>query len=145
MATTAPQTRYRPLSRRRYPNWCTMFTSFRYQNRKSKLCDEHTPRHGFAAALSVLRSHGNMPWPITSSETSHVLGRFTASVVCVPVGPSRHVAPPAKCPLPPRGPSRQVAPPATWPLPPPIATTTYCNCRLLLLLLLLLVVVAAVA
>lgn len=61
--------------------WCTMFTSFRFRNRQSKLCDEHTPKHGFASAIATLRAHGNMPWPVTSSETSHVLGRYTAGVV----------------------------------------------------------------
>jgi len=64
----------------RFP-WCTMFTSFRFKNRQTKLCDEHTPRHGFAAGLAEVRAHGNMPWPLTSSETHHVLGRFTASIV----------------------------------------------------------------
>jgi len=64
----------------RFP-WCTMFTSFRFKNRQTKLCDEHTPKHGFAAALAAVRAHGNMPWPLTSSETPHVLGRFTAGVV----------------------------------------------------------------
>jgi len=62
-------------------SWCTQFTSFRFKNRQIKLCDAHTPAHGFAAALSVVRAHGNMPWPLTSSETPHVLGRFTAGVV----------------------------------------------------------------
>ena len=95
--------------------WCTMFTSFRFKNRQQKLCAEHSPRHGFAAALAAVRAHGNMvcaspvpsaciheaclglgsrdsidqavilpvlqPWPLTSSETHHVLGRFTAGVV----------------------------------------------------------------
>ena len=51
------------------------------KNRQTKLCDDHTPKHGFASALAVLRQHGNMPWPITSSETHHVLGRFIAGVV----------------------------------------------------------------
>ena len=64
----------------RHP-WCTQFSSFRFKNRQTKLCDDHTPKHGFASALAVLRQHGNMPWPITSSETHHVLGRFTAGVV----------------------------------------------------------------
>ena len=61
--------------------WCKMFTSFRFRNRQTKLCEEHTPRHGFAAALGFLKAHGNLPWPLTSSETPHVLGRFTAGVV----------------------------------------------------------------
>jgi hypothetical protein len=61
--------------------WCTMFTSFRFKNRQTKLCDEHTPRHGFAAAIGAVRAQGNMPWPLTSSETQHVLGRFTAGIV----------------------------------------------------------------
>jgi len=64
----------------KYP-WCTMFTSFRFKQRQTKLCDEHTPRHGLAAALSFVRSHGNKPWPLTSSETHHVLGRFTTSII----------------------------------------------------------------
>jgi hypothetical protein len=58
-----------------------MFTSFRFKNRQMKLCDEHTPRHGFAAAIGAVRAQGNMPWPLTSSETQHVLGRFTAGIV----------------------------------------------------------------
>ena len=64
----------------KYP-WCVMFTSFRFKNRQTKLCDEHTPRHGFASALAEMRNHGNMPWPLTSSEMPHVLGRFTAGIV----------------------------------------------------------------
>jgi len=64
----------------RYP-WCVMFTSFRFKNRQSKLCDDHTPKHGFASALAEMRSHGNMPWSTTSSEMPHILGRFTAGVV----------------------------------------------------------------
>jgi len=61
--------------------WCTQFTSFRFQNRKVKLCDDHTPKHNFADALHAVRAHGNMPWPLTSSETPHVLGRFTAGII----------------------------------------------------------------
>ena len=61
--------------------WCTMFSNFRFQNRRVKLCDDHAPRHGFAAGLAEVRKHGNMPWPLTSSETSHVLGRFTAGII----------------------------------------------------------------
>jgi len=61
--------------------WCTMFTSFRFKQRQQKLCDDHTPRHGMAAALSAMRTHGNMPWPITSSETHHLLGRFGSLVI----------------------------------------------------------------
>lgn len=61
--------------------WCTMFTSFRFKNRQTKLCDDHTPKHGFAAGVSELRAHGNMPWSITSSEMPHILGRFAAGLV----------------------------------------------------------------
>jgi len=61
--------------------WCTMFTSFRFKNRQTKLCDDHTPKHGFAAGVSELRAHGNMPWSITSSGMPHILGRFAAGLV----------------------------------------------------------------
>ena len=61
--------------------WCTMFTSFRFKNRQTKLCDEHTPKHGFAAGVAELRAHGNMPWSQTSSEMPHVLGRMTSMLV----------------------------------------------------------------
>ena len=61
--------------------WCRQFTSFRYSNRQGRLCDGHTPRHGFAAAIGVMRTHGNAPWPITSAEEHHVLGRFAAGMV----------------------------------------------------------------
>ena len=64
----------------RFP-WCVMFTSFRFKNRQTKLCDEHNPRHGFANAISVLRTHGNMPWTITSSEMPHVLGRLASGLI----------------------------------------------------------------
>lgn len=61
--------------------WCTMFTSFRFKQRQTHLCEDHTPKHGFASAVAVLHKHGNMPWPQASSEANHVLGRYTASVV----------------------------------------------------------------
>ena len=61
--------------------WCTMFTSFRFRQRQTHLCEDHTPKHGFASAIAVLHKHGNMPWPTASSEATHVLGRYTASIV----------------------------------------------------------------
>lgn len=67
--------------------WCKQFTSFRYSNRQGRLCDGRTPRHGFGAALGVLRTHGNAPWPITSSEEHHVLGRFASGMVKEVYGP----------------------------------------------------------
>jgi len=61
-------------------SWCTAYSSFRYKNRVHHLCDNHRPRHAFSHAVNVLHGHHGLTFSPTSTDSEHVLGRYTRAV-----------------------------------------------------------------
>ena len=61
--------------------FCTMFTSFRFNTRRAALCDGAKPRFSFHEAVTVLRETGVREWPVATDNPQFVLGRYASAVI----------------------------------------------------------------
>ena len=61
---------------------CTMFTSFRFNTRRSALCDANNkPKHSFHEAVTLLRESGIRDWPVATDNEQFVLGRYASAMI----------------------------------------------------------------